>query len=67
MTFIGPQSPPIVERIYELESRRLNYKDIAEVLEAEGWPSPTGEPWTYQAVTSILVKYRVYRPGAMVL
>jgi hypothetical protein len=46
-----------LDRINQLEGPNRDYRAVAEVLEAEGWPSPTGEPWTYQAVTSILVMY----------
>lgn len=57
MTLDPTREQVTLDRINQLEGPNRDYRAVAEVLEAEGWPSPTGEPWTYQAVTSILVMY----------
>lgn len=49
-----PQGPQIHARAAELRRGRMKYRDIAVVLNREGWTTMTGREWTGPLVQSLL-------------
>ncbi len=51
---IDEKTASVVRRIYELYVSGFGFKKIAQMLNSEGIPSPTGMKWTQNAVREIL-------------